>query len=252
MMGAADKSSSHETMTKSIRVVKMAKKLLRKQDDRSLKTDLLANTVIEQLKLDISSFDEVKKWIEQDETFETSADGKSVCMPLGKKRKREDKVNDGSHNTNNKKSEYEKVKPVDPRVYELETAYREALAAFKADKTNKDLRRAKSAARKAWDLAVAETQDGVQLTCKDCSQSFMFTEGEREFYNDLSFDSTPTKCQTCNQLSKLRCKERRDLDSKNIKGKNMCWAFQHGKCTHGDKCKFSHNPDFGGKPKEVN
>jgi hypothetical protein len=139
-----------------------------------------------------------------------------------------------------------KVMAVSPEIHPLETAYRQALSAFKADKTNKDLRRAKSAARKAWDEAVAATQDGEQLTCNDCSQSFMFTTGEREFYTDLCFDQAPTRCKACNTAQKTRLYDRSKRDSNN--GQNMCYAFQHGSCKHGARCKFSHNPEFGGTP----
>ena len=57
----------------------------------------------------------------------------------------------------------------------LEREYREKLAKFKADKTNnKDLRRKRTAAKRAWDQAVlksclAKDKGAQQLRCKDCS-----------------------------------------------------------------------------------
>jgi hypothetical protein len=174
--------------------------------------------------------DAVKLWIKKSDKFETNG------------------VSSENSNNHDATAETPKVMPVsaDLGLQALETAYRQALSAFKSDKTNKDLRRAKSAARKAWDEAVAATQDGEQLTCKDCSQTFMFTTGEREFYTDLCFDKAPTRCQACNTAHKFRLYDRSKRDSNN--GKNMCYAFQHGECKHGEKCKFSHNPEFGGTP----
>mmetsp|Transcript_10456 Transcript_10456/g.11924 ORF Transcript_10456/g.11924 Transcript_10456/m.11924 type:complete len:118 (+) Transcript_10456:94-447(+) len=64
----------------------------------------------------------------------------------------------------------------------LESAYRVALAAFKKDKSNKDLRRAKSGAKKAWDDAIKATEGGEQLTCRDCIHMFMFTTEGQVFY----------------------------------------------------------------------
>ena len=37
------------------------------------------------------------------------------------------------------------------------------------------------------------------------------------------------------------------LNELDMKKKNMCYAYQRGECPHGINCKFSHNPEFGGK-----
>jgi RNase P subunit RPR2 len=274
-MGSED-TSDHQ----SALAVKAAKKVLKKQDDRSMKIRALAKKVYSEIGDcgDVNvNVDAVKLWIKQSNKFETN--GNIVSLSEGKKRKRNDGVdavpvpadhpaeaeeqgsNTGtpssaktvqvsSENSNNHDATVEtpKVMPVsaDFDLQALETAYRQADSAFKSDKASRDLRRAKSAARKAWDEAVAATQDGEQLTCKDCSQTFMFTTGEREFYTDLCFDKAPTRCQACNTAHKFRLYDRSKRDSNN--GKNMCYAFQHGECKHGEKCKFSHNPEFGGTP----
>eukprot|EP00545_Synedropsis_sp_CCMP1620_P015134 CAMPEP_0119025946 /NCGR_PEP_ID=MMETSP1176-20130426/34587_1 /TAXON_ID=265551 /ORGANISM="Synedropsis recta cf, Strain CCMP1620" /LENGTH=137 /DNA_ID=CAMNT_0006981565 /DNA_START=38 /DNA_END=447 /DNA_ORIENTATION=+ len=98
----------------------------------------------------------------------------------------------------------------------LETAYRAALAEFKKDKTNKDLRRAKSAAKNAWDAAVvALKEDGdEQLVCKDCSHMFVFRTGEQEFYSDQGWQHKPTRCRNCNESYKARLLDRSKRDSK--------------------------------------
>ena len=123
----------------------------------------------------------------------------------------------------------------------LEGAYRAALSAFKVDKTNKELRRVKSAAKNAWDAAVAATGKGEPLTCKDCSHMFLFQD--RELYEKEGWDHTPTRCPSCNVASTDRLKDRSKRDSS---GKNMCYDFQRGECTRGDRCKFSHDPNHGG------
>ena len=251
-----------ETMLSTSKsAAKVAKQMLRKQSDRSMNIHLFSKTILAELEMEKMvnvTLDDVTHWIEQSNTFEISTENSTVCLSKKKKRKR---VNTDT----NSDGRDAKIVPDDsdkgdvvPAAIEvdlqaLEDCYRNALAAFKADKKNKDLRRSKSTARKAWDKAVAATsQEGsIQLTCKDCSQSFIFTKSEQDFYaKEMSFDTVPTRCQNCNQALKHRCHDRSKLDShkSNPNGKNMCYAFQQGKCKHGNKCKFSHNPDFGGSP----
>jgi len=132
----------------------------------------------------------------------------------------------------------------DENLAKLEAAYQEALHAFKADKTNKELRRARTAAKKAWDEAriASSSTTGQPIVCRNCSQLFIFdlhdTFAAREW-------DTPTQCKDCAfQITKQRSQSRQHLDDK----QNMCFEFQRtGFCSRGDACKFSHKDDHVGK-----
>lgn len=168
----------------------------------------------------------------------------------------------------------------DEVVATFEKAYRDALAAFKADKTNKDLRRARTAAKKAWDASVLknclQADNGAeQLYCKDCSQKFLWTTEEQDYYKDpeRNWKHKPLRCRNCAEMQKGRRRhnnnddpdgvavgdgdEKTENDGENKKevkkggkGRHMCYAFQRGECKYGDECKFNHDPDFAGKKKE--
>ncbi len=40
------------------------------------------------------------------------------------------------------------------------------------------------------------------LVCKDCSQDFVFTSGEQEFYASRGFENEPQRCKTCRDSRK--------------------------------------------------
>ncbi len=40
------------------------------------------------------------------------------------------------------------------------------------------------------------------LVCKDCSNDFVFTEGEQEFYKEKGFDNEPQRCADCRRARK--------------------------------------------------
>lgn len=137
-----------------------------------------------------------------------------------------------------------------PNIKALEDAYQNALSAFKADKTNKDLRRAKTAARRALDTAIAASrpEGSKQLTCLDCSKLFLFTKGDQTKFKKMGWKEMPKRCEACksNRVKRL-ADQRGKLDGKK---RNMCYAFQKGGCPHGAKCKFSHNPKHAGGRKQ--
>ncbi len=148
-------------------------------------------------------------------------------------------------------------------VEALEKAYRNALALFKANKTNKDLRRARTAAKRAWDEAVVKEcleqgdEGAQQLNCRDCSRMFLWTTQEQEYYKAAERDwrHKPQRCRTCAESQKARRKSAEtseETKKKGKAGKNMCYAFQRGECPYGDLCKFNHDPEFAGKKKEEN
>ena len=138
-------------------------------------------------------------------------------------------------------------------IKSLEQAYQNALSAFKANKTNKDLRRAKTAALRALDTAIASSQPPSTqiLTCVDCSQKCIhFTQKNQAKYKQMGWKELPKRCNGCKQKREERLSDdqrRSKLDNINGNGKSMCYAFQRGECQRGVNCKFSHNPEHGGK-----
>lgn len=46
-----------------------------------------------------------------------------------------------------------------------------------------------------------------ELTCRDCGQSFTFTAGEQEFFQERGF-SEPIRCKTCRDVRKSQKTDR--------------------------------------------
>jgi hypothetical protein len=40
------------------------------------------------------------------------------------------------------------------------------------------------------------------LTCRDCSEEFVFTEGEQDFYREKGFENEPVRCPSCRKIKK--------------------------------------------------
>ncbi|MDF2596689.1 MAG: CDGSH-type zinc finger protein [Clostridia bacterium] len=40
------------------------------------------------------------------------------------------------------------------------------------------------------------------LTCKDCGNTFVFTEGEQAFYKEKGFENEPQRCADCRRAKK--------------------------------------------------
>ena len=76
------------------------------------------------------------------------------------------------------------------------------------------------------------------MTCRDCSESFVFTSGEQEFYASKGWENKPTRCEACKKAKKARFGE--DV-------KPRCYAYERGECWRGENCKFSHGhePTYG-------
>ncbi|MEG2290499.1 MAG: zinc-ribbon domain-containing protein [Clostridium sp.] len=41
-----------------------------------------------------------------------------------------------------------------------------------------------------------------KLTCRDCGNEFVFTEGEQAFYAEKGFENEPTRCVDCRRARK--------------------------------------------------
>lgn len=42
----------------------------------------------------------------------------------------------------------------------------------------------------------------ITLTCKDCGNEFVFTEGEQAFYAEKGFTNQPVRCPACRKARK--------------------------------------------------
>ncbi|MCG8499785.1 MAG: zinc-ribbon domain-containing protein [Firmicutes bacterium] len=42
------------------------------------------------------------------------------------------------------------------------------------------------------------------ITCKDCGNEFVFTEGEQQFYAEKGFNNDPVRCKDCRAARKAQ------------------------------------------------
>ncbi|KAI9002974.1 putative zinc-binding domain-containing protein [Hyaloraphidium curvatum] len=103
-----------------------------------------------------------------------------------------------------------------------------------------------------------------KANCKDCGESFVFTAGEKAFFESKGFDNKPTRCKSCKDAKKAKFNEGGRGGARGGRGGrggftrggrggspgggggNVCYAFQKGECTRGDSCRFSHEGGGGG------
>ncbi len=50
------------------------------------------------------------------------------------------------------------------------------------------------------------------ITCKDCGEDFVFTEGEQQFYAEKGFENEPIRCKKCRDARKAQRNNRRSDD----------------------------------------
>ena len=43
-----------------------------------------------------------------------------------------------------------------------------------------------------------------EITCRDCGETFVFTSGEQEFYQEKGFEHDPVRCASCRRAKKQR------------------------------------------------
>mmetsp|Transcript_2766 Transcript_2766/g.5894 ORF Transcript_2766/g.5894 Transcript_2766/m.5894 type:complete len:259 (+) Transcript_2766:81-857(+) len=190
------------------------------------------------------ALDEAEAAVEATQSSDEAKDEAKVVKSVETSSTPETAEDSGESGTSeNKDDHYDKSNSADSaNIKLLEEAYKKALSAFKADKKNKELRKAKSAALRTLDEAIAATTKGKQLYCVHCSKKFIFTAEEQEKFDEMGSKELPKRCETCKEARSG--KDQTKLDKKK---KKMCYAFQRGKCVHGDNCEFSHDPECGGK-----
>lgn len=52
-------------------------------------------------------------------------------------------------------------------------------------------------------MSTSEFEDRT-LSCRDCGNDFLFTQGEQEFYRQKGFTNEPTRCRDCRESRKKR------------------------------------------------
>ena len=60
-----------------------------------------------------------------------------------------------------------------------------------------------------------------EITCKDCNQSFTFTAGEQEFFQERGF-SEPIRCKPCRDIRKSQKSDGGGFGG-NFRGGNKGW-----------------------------
>ena len=80
-------------------------------------------------------------------------------------------------------------------------------------------------------------ESGETLECRDCQKPFLFSEGEKEFYEKKGWTNKPTRCKPCSAANKI---------AREAPTGGVCYANQRGECDRGDKCRYSHDASAAG------
>jgi CxxC-x17-CxxC domain-containing protein len=43
----------------------------------------------------------------------------------------------------------------------------------------------------------------IEITCRDCGQTFLFTAGEQEFFQQKGYTHQPTRCNACRAIARV-------------------------------------------------
>lgn len=62
-----------------------------------------------------------------------------------------------------------------------------------------------------------ENAEGTQITCSDCGKEFLFTDGERDFYESKGY-TIPKLCKPCRILKKKQIESNSGKTEKRIVG----------------------------------
>jgi hypothetical protein len=72
-----------------------------------------------------------------------------------------------------------------------------------------------------------EHSDGTVLRCKDCGDSFLFTEGERQFFVERSLH-TPRRCKACRALLRERAASEPSPDEQRLASRGSMYRAYRG------------------------
>jgi len=80
-----------------------------------------------------------------------------------------------------------------------------------------------------------------ELTCRDCSSSFVFTAGEQEFYATKGLQNDPVRCPSCRAQRKMMRPE--DRDETPSYGVYASWGGRTPRQLHVATCSGCYNEE---------
>lgn len=57
--------------------------------------------------------------------------------------------------------------------------------------------------------------EDLTITCKDCGTDFVFSAGERTFYQEKGFTQNPVRCKECRDKRKATLNKKKTEDKDN-------------------------------------